>query len=1005
MRSVARLRRGEARVVGMRAGACLAFAWVLVGVAGAQRLPLRCWGVRDGLSHARVNAILQDARGYIWLGTEEGLSRFDGYVFRSFGVANGLGHPVVNDLVEDDAGGLWVATNGGGVARIDEGPTAPGADALSRFPVGPERADNLVNAMVWRGRELWTATDAGVSRSRWNGTALESSRSVLARGEGAFWLAALRDSRDRLWVGVADGLLEVEGETLRRHAFPASAAASTVESLAERPDGSILVATHGGAYVFRPRNASAAGWQRIPLELGSQQTLFDLEQGAAGELWIATRYGLIRWREGRQETFTAEHGLPDEHVRSLARDRDGNLWIGTNAGGVCRLAPQVIVSYTRAEGLPAPEVIRVVETLEGRVLALTTYSGAAEVREEGVRTLRDSQIPPWNTIGGRLFQDSSGTWWTGTGVWFEPVQGSIYRMPAGPMPELTRAERVSGRWQLPDDRLRETAGAIRQEEDGTLWFNVGDRGLYRRPAGADAFEASLLRPAVTAFLPEPDGDLWYSTSTELRLRRDGVTWVLPPPSAGLSSNATTMLRARNGSLWIGFRVLGLGRVHDAVDGAPRIERLTMVDGLLSDAIFALAEDRRGRIWIGTGRGVQILDPDNGRLRRMTTAHGLAGDRIHHLHLDRRGRMWVATATGLSRVDLSDEGSMPMPPPVYLTRVRAGGVERPVSPFGLQRLAGVRLVEPRNDLLVEFVGVSFAREGELRYQYRMVGAGDQWSEPAGERVVNFARLAPGGYRLEVRAVNEEGVVSERPAVLSLAVVPPVWQRGWFLALVAAALAATVLWLHRQRVARLLALERVRGQIAADLHDDVGAGLSEIAILSEAARGQETTVSDSTLARVAEHARSLRRALADTVWAVDPRRDRADELVRRMREVTHNLLDAGEVAVEFTAPPMERLERVLLAPDQRRDLLFLFQELIHNAARHAAAGRVEVELALTRGALRLTVRDDGRGFDPKTVDAGHGMANVRTRAARLGGRLEVDTAPGRGCAVELIAPLRP
>lgn len=1000
-----RPRRGESRVAWARAGVCVLVVWVVVaGVAGAQRLPLRCWGVRDGLAHARVNAILQDARGYLWLATGEGLSRFDGYAFRSFGVADGLGHPVVNDIAEDEAGGLWVATNGGGIARIEEGPISASAGALRSVSLGPGPLDDAVNALVWRGRELWVAADGGVLRGRWTGTALEASRTVVAREDGAFWLSALHDSRDRLWFGVAGALLEVDGGSLRRHAYPEGVATATVENLSERPDGSLLVTTHSGIHVFRPQTAAEAAWRSLPLTLAPQQTLFDLEQGAAGELWLATRQGLVRWRDGRQDTFTTEHGLPDEHVRSLARDRDGNLWIGTNAGGVCRLAPQVAVSYTRAEGLPAPEVIRVVETREGRILALTTYSGAAEVRDEGVRLLRGSEVPPWNTIGGRLFQESSGTWWAGTGVWFEPLEGSIYRLPRGPTPEFARAERVSGRMGLPEDWLREVSGAIVEDDEGALWLLVGDRGLYRRAPGASEFEAALLEEGVAAFLPEPDGDLWYSTSTELKLRRGDKTWVLPAPSRALRSRAGALLRARDGRLWIGFHVLGLGRVRDAADRPPRIPRLTTAQGLLSDSIRALAEDARGRIWIGTGRGVQVLDPASGSLRRLTMADGLAGDQVHHLHLDRRGRMWVATATGLSRVDLSNEAVTPRPPPVYLTRVRAGGSEQPISPFGLPRLAGLRLVEPRNDLLVEFVGVSFAREGELRYQYRLAGAGDRWSDPAADRVLNFARLAPGSYRLEVRAVNEEGLVSERPAEVALRVLPPIWRRGWFLALVAATLATAVLWLHRQRVARLLALERVRGQIAADLHDDVGAGLSEIAILSEAARGKETALSDSTLARVAERARSLRRALADTVWAVDPRRDRADELVRRMREVTHNLLGTDEIAVEFTAPPAERLARVPLAPDQRRDLLFLFQELIHNAARHAAASRVDVDLALTRGELRLTVHDDGQGFDPSGVTAGHGLASMRVRAERLGGRLEMAAAPGRGCATHLVVPLR-
>ncbi|MGH9382500.1 MAG: sensor histidine kinase [Thermoanaerobaculia bacterium] len=1011
MLSAARLRlhQGEPRIAWVRAGTCAAVVWIFAAAAGAQRLPLRCWGLRDGLAHAGVNAILQDALGYLWIGTGEGLSRFDGYAFRNFGIADGLGHPQVNALVEDDTGRLWVATNGGGVTLVDARSTGETGRPLRSFAIGSDLGTNRVNTLLFRRREIWLNTDRGVYRAEPDDRGLRGIRQVLARPDPAssYWLTGLRDSRGRFWFGVDGALLEVAGERRRSHPLPAPIADTTVVNLAERPDRSLLVTTHDGVYEFRPWIHDAAAWQPLPVVRGPIQTFFDLEQGPAGELWIASRQGLIRWHAGAQETFTERHGLPEAHVRVLERDRHGNLWIGTNASGLCRLAPAAITSYTTAEGLPNPEVLLVTESREGRLIAVTRAGEAVEVIGERVVPLPGASDPAFHTLGNRLLQDGDGVWWAGTGPWWGggSAAGAVYRLPAGPVPDFRRAERVSASLGLPETGLYLYPSSLLEDGQGNLWFSMVDRGVFRRAPGGSRFQRAPLPRDGRLHLVDADGALWFTTYDDLRLWRDGRTWVLPAPGVGLSSTVRAMLRDRRGRLWIGFRYLGLGRVVSAAGRPPRIRRMTMADGLLSDAIYALAEDRDGRIWIGTGQGVQILDPESGRFQRLTMGDGLVGDWVNHLHADARGRVWVATATGLSRVDLTAEAAMPRPPPVYLTRVRAGGSEQPISPFGLLRLGELRLVEPRNDLLVEFVGVSFAREGELRYQYRLVGAGDRWSDPAGERVVNFARLAPGRYRLEVRAVNEEGVVSERPAEVSLAVVPPVWQRGWFVALVAAALAAVALWLHRQRVARLLALERVRSQIAADLHDDVGAGLSEIAILSEAARGRETTLSDSTLARVAERARSLRRALADTVWAVDPRRDRADELVRRMREVTHNLLGADEIAVEFMAPPAERLERVSMAPDQRRDLLFLFQELIHNAARHAAADRVEVELALTRSELRLTVRDDGQGFDPAAVAAGHGLASMRARAERLGGRLELDTAPGRGCAVELVAPLHP
>jgi ligand-binding sensor domain-containing protein/signal transduction histidine kinase len=963
--------------------------------------------VSDGLASATVNVVRQDARGYLWLGTGEGLSRFDGYSFRTFGVDDGLGHPVINDLLEDDGGRLWVATNGGGVALLTPGRANGDGPLLHSYAVAESAGANRVNAVQSLGGVLWLATDGGVFRGHVVGATIRFERfveRVQDAPSNAWWLAALSDRLGRLWFGVNRQLIEVESDTLFRYPFPTEISRSSVAALDERADGTLLVTTYDGVYSFLRESDTRGSWNRLPLVLLAQQTLFDLEQGAGGELWIASRYGLLLWHQGRQETFTEAHGLPDSHVRSLARDRDGNLWIGTHAGGLCRLPPQPIRSFTRAEGLPAPEVVKVVESLGGRLIALSSYRGAAEIADGAVRVLPGSQREPWTTIGPRLAQDRSGAWWAGTGAWLEGGAGAVYRMPPGPLPDFERAETVSGRLGLPDVELTLTPSSILEGDDGALWLSLGNElGVVRRAPGAAGFEPSVLRGDARLLDASPDGDLWYTTYEDLRLRRAGRTWVMPAPSHGLSSTVRAALRDRRGDLWIGFRYLGLGRVREVSTGAPRIHRLTVADGLLSDSILALAEDTRGRIWIGTSRGVQVLDPESGHLSRLTMADGLAGEIVHHLHCDQRGRMWIATATGLSRVDPWAETTVTPPPPVYITRLRSAGGERAVPPWGLTELRGLRLAARQSDLLVEFVGLSFARERALRYQFRLLGSSDGWSSPSSERAVNLARLAPGSYRMEVRAVNEEGAVSQQPAVVELTVLPPLWQRWWFLALCSVLLAMVVLWLHRLRLARVLALERVRSQIAGDLHDDIGAGLAEMAILSEVAHRQEGAAAKQTLSRMADRARELRAALADTVWAIDPRRDHAEDLVRRMRSAAFTLLGSGETELDFSAPDGERLSRLALAPDRRRDLLLLFRELMHNASRHARAGRVVVRFEAGNREVALVVRDDGVGFDPSAAHEGHGLGNVRGRVGRLGGRLEIDSAPGRGCTVRITAPL--
>jgi signal transduction histidine kinase len=322
--------------------------------------------------------------------------------------------------------------------------------------------------------------------------------------------------------------------------------------------------------------------------------------------------------------------------------------------------------------------------------------------------------------------------------------------------------------------------------------------------------------------------------------------------------------------------------------------------------------------------------------------------------------------------------------------------------GATSVAARTLAAGENTVLVEFTAPRFAAGRPVRFQYRLDGSDVDWSAPSEARSVDFARLAPGSYRLLVRAVEPEGGRASEAAEVAFTILPPVWQRWWFVAAVAAALAAAALALHRARVRRVLAMERVRRQIATDLHDDMGSGLSQVAILSEVARRGATPEAERVLTEVADLARAMRESMGDIVWAVDPRRDRLADLLLRMRQAAFNLLESSGVRVVWNAPAAEDVERVGLAPDVRRHLLLVFKEALTNVARHAEATTVRVDLLVEYGALRLSIADDGRGFDAGRDGEGTGLRSMRRRAEEMGAALEVESRLGAGTVVRLVLP---
>jgi signal transduction histidine kinase len=317
---------------------------------------------------------------------------------------------------------------------------------------------------------------------------------------------------------------------------------------------------------------------------------------------------------------------------------------------------------------------------------------------------------------------------------------------------------------------------------------------------------------------------------------------------------------------------------------------------------------------------------------------------------------------------------------------------------------LRLEPEQSSVEIDFLAVSHRAPWRLRYQYTLKGAGDaSWSEPSSASSVHFPHLAPATYRFEVRSVGETGQLSPS-AFVEFRLLPPVWERAWFIAVLLMLTAAAAYALHRYRLNHLLAMERVRTRLATDLHDDLGAGLAEIAILSEVAKRKPADGVAEALEYTAARARGLRASLGDIVWTVDPTRDRLADLIRRMRETSLAMLEAENRTVQFVAPSEEEVEGVELPPDMRRHLFLFFRESVTNIARHAGATAVHLELSITAGCLRMLVRDNGCGFDPGAPASGRGLASLRYRAAEIGGELRLESAPGQGTEIELHVPLK-
>jgi signal transduction histidine kinase/streptogramin lyase len=738
--------------------------------------------------------------------------------------------------------------------------------------------------------------------------------------------------------------------------------------------------------------------------------VFSQLQSSTGKIWLGTSRGLAAWIPDARnldrefEFYDLNNGLIGRYPRVLTEDRDGNLWIGTEGEGVMRMAPNGLVSYYAEDGLAGrTDIGSIFETRQGELCFLeqavvSRFDGRRFVRTR-VKFPSDIRYYGWGT--GRLaLQDHTGDWWIATGqglVRFPPVSldklasvfpKAIYRTAEG----------------LPGGDIFQ----IFEDSRGDVWIGImdGPHGGTARWERSTGRIRTVEVDTPTGFTEDRAGNIWIGSYHNVLARYNGVRVTFFTDSKGVSRGGWKVPFIDSaGRLWVADE-RGLTRADNPTDTTPTFVTYTDAQGLASSDVKAITQDLYGNLYVATGRGVDRVQPTAEGIsvtKHYTNADGLAAGELASAYRDRSGTLWFVTTLGISRL-IPSLDRPPVLPPVLVTGLLIGIAPQPLADVGQAEVQGLRIRPGQGPLRIDFVGLSFASGETLRYQYQLSGVDRDWSDPTDQRTVVYGRLAAGKYHFLVRAVNNQGMTSPVPAGVVFTMLPPVWLSWWFLSTAVLTAAALMYAAHRYRVRHLLAVERVRTRIAADLHDDIGASLSQIAVLSEMAR-RTIKGADSRavgpLAEIASMCGELVDAMSDIVWAINPKHDRLSNLEHRMRRFAGDVLSARGIDLEFQAGIGQDDLRV--GADLRRQVFLIFKEAVNNIARHSGCSRARVEFKVVEDDLVLQVTDRGKGFDLSARAEGNGLMNIQKRTADLGGTVMFESAPSQGTTLRLRIPL--
>ncbi len=946
-------------------------AWALNPATPLSEYVRTVWTEKEGLSSGLIWAIGQDRDGYLWLGTDAGLIRFDGVRFVQIDEPQ-LRNARIGALLTTSDGSLWIGLNGGVVLSRYQG------GRFTYYTVADGLPFSVGRLLEDSAGVLWAAGRGGVSRlvnGRWQRLGAEeglTNESV----SGIF-----EDRQQSVWIATVNRLYRRAAGELRFEPVPA---AFHVRALVDDRQGT-LWATGPLQAIGTPVDPASNGALRAWADVAGWRVLRD----RGDNLWVATLgRGVLRVSNvasggsPKVERFGSETGLSHDVVRSLFEDREGNLWIGTQHG-LNRFSERTITMLSTPSEV-SPPVRAITAGADGSVW-IGTDTGVYRFhagrrahfgRSDGLPTL----------VIGSLYSDRNGT------IWVAAEQGGIAKFEKG------RFVPVTG----PQHSALRRVWAMTSDADGALWMCDVDNGVFRWQDGALASFAGTPEIAshrvCAATLTDRAGRVWLGFSDgTVAVRQDG-TFRIYSDRDGLTGGAVSVLHEDgDGRIWIGT---AKGLV--SFDGA----RFTLVgseSGIAHTNVRAIAEDSSHTLWIGTSDGLVRIDGKDGRGTRFDMFDGLRGVPMSVGGYPTAtkagdGRLWFLTSGGVAVVDPAQTNRSRLPPPVRIEGVFAD--ERPV------RLDGPLDLPPGTSRIqFDYTGLSLTAPSKVHFKFKLEGFDANWVDAGLRRQAFYTNLPPRSYRFRVIADND-GVWNEAGAAVDLTIRPTFYQAWTFYAGIAVAGALLLIgaWRIRVRqVQRQFALvigERAR--VAREIHDTLLQSLVGVAFQFDAASTEFDESPSSAKARLARLRTQIEAAIREarqSIWDLRSPTLEHRELPAALKEVGESI--AGR-SVRFGLEVSGTQKRDTPRLDEA--LLRIAREAISNAVRHASATDVHVHLSYDRDGVTLRVTDNGRGFEsasPKVADH-WGLATMRERAEQLGGRLTLASAPGRGTEIEIIAP---
>ena len=957
------------------------------------RISVQKWNEENGLPSNDISDLLISKQGFLWIGTEFGLARFDGAEIKNYNLLNTpeIKANKVLDLYEDKNGSLWFANGTGGMVKYLNG-------VFKRYGIENDLPENNCSGVV-------------------------------------------EDKNGTFWIGTrGGGLVALKGNSIKimnsKNGFPSN----RITAIAKDKDDNIWVGTNNKGVVKINNKGLVVYDEYLGLP---NKFVYDLFVDSANRVWIFFSEGAAVIENGKVILPEFLYKFQKTAITSIAEDKNGRVCITTISAAYALIGNEFVEFFNVGNS----KEVRLQEMMiwNDDIWFGTKEAGIFRLRANKVQNISEENGLPGKIVSA-VFQDSQNRVWIGSEkkiVLYDQNKRKavkIFDLPASDILSLCELNpnkiligtRTAGLWELNNLQIKKLAGknelgsnlirSIVKNDDGSAVIGTNGNGIVIMKNEKFLIinrEKGLSSNLVSCITKDKQNQLWIGTTGGgVNILNSQNKPVIINKAKGLAHNNVTSIIHDDNITWIATNGGGLSRIR-----GKEIINYTINNGLYENRIFNMADDGNGRLWFTTRKGVFVISKDQlnkfavGKIAKVnyqlfTKTEGMLSDECQTLTMQtvlmQQSQLLAVTTSGISIISFANLAGKEIAPKVFVDELRINSRTVPLD-------SSMSFIPGTENLEIHYSGISFDHGKNLSFYYKLTGLDDKWTNVGSRRAAYFTHLPPGKYTFNVKAETPQGTISILPASITFSIEPFLYQRIWFQILLAflfiGAVAGTVryisvrkLRLKLDKIEAQAALERERMRISKDMHDELGAELTKIGLLSEIAKNNFRNSQrnlEVDLDRITEASRDVAITMDEIVWAVNPKNDKIDKLCGYIASYVQEYFSLTDIHLTLRVP--DTLPEVFMSADLRHNVFLVIKEAANNIVKHSKAKEVVFDARYFDNNLEFTLTDDGIGICDPVDEFGNGLINMRKRIKDNGGYFEIKNNIPKGTFVKISVPL--